>query len=173
MIDKEKLIEDLVKEEQRILNVASKSRLSLIAYTGPLLSLAFGILKDTLFKGKTEEEIKEILWMWYATSHPHSRKCGEEWEEYKNKGLLDEAVYWESGVYISDICPNTIPRPELVRMVNQYYQTFLKSPRYIMKQIWLTIKSSYRRNVVINNLNRIGTIRNVVNNLTSHQYTIS
>ena len=30
MIDKDKLIEDLVKEEQRILNVASKSRLSLI-----------------------------------------------------------------------------------------------------------------------------------------------
>ena len=93
MIDKDKLIEDLIKEEQEILNVASKSRLSMIAYTGPLLSLAFGILKDTLFKGKTEEEIKELLWMWYATSHPHSRKCGEEFEEYKEVKQPDDTVH--------------------------------------------------------------------------------
>ena len=93
MIDKDILIEDLVEEEQKILNVAAKSRLSLVAYTGALLSLAFGILKDTLFKGKTEKEIKEILWMWYATSHPHSRKCGEEWEEYKEVKQPDDTVH--------------------------------------------------------------------------------
>ena len=57
MKESDMLIEDLVQEEQKILNVAAKSRLSLVAYTGALLSLAFGILKDTLFKGKTEEEI--------------------------------------------------------------------------------------------------------------------
>ena len=93
MIDKDILIEDLVEEEQKILNVAAKSRLSLIAYTGALLSLAFGILKDTLFKGKTEEEIKELLWMWYATSHPHSHKCGQEWEEYKEVKQPDDTVH--------------------------------------------------------------------------------
>ena len=93
MIDKDILIEDLVKEEQKILNVAAKSRLSLVAYTGALLSLAFGILKDTLFKGKTEEEIRELLWMWYATSHPHSLKCGEEWEEYKEVKQPDDTVH--------------------------------------------------------------------------------
>ena len=93
MIDKEKLIENLQKEEQKILNVAAKSRLTLIAYTGPLLSLAFGILKDTLFKGKTEKEIRNLLWMWYATSHPHSFKCGEEWEEYKEVKQPDDTVH--------------------------------------------------------------------------------
>ena len=55
--------------------------------------MAFGILKDTLFKGKTEEEIKELLWMWYATSHPHSRKCGEEFEEYKEVKQPDDTVH--------------------------------------------------------------------------------
>ena len=93
MIDPDKLIEDLQEEEQKILNVAAKSRLSLTAYTGALLSLGFGILKDTLFKGKTEEEIKELLWMWYATSHPHSRKCGEEFEEYKEVKQSDDTVH--------------------------------------------------------------------------------
>ena len=34
MIDKDILIEDLVKEEQKILNVAAKSRLTLVAFTG-------------------------------------------------------------------------------------------------------------------------------------------
>ena len=93
MKESDMLIEDLVKEEQKILNVAAKSRLSLVAYTGALLSLAFGILKDTLFKGKTEKEIKELLWMWYATSHPHSHKCGEEWEEYKEVKQPDDTVH--------------------------------------------------------------------------------
>ena len=83
MIDKDILIEVLVKEEQKILNVAAKSRLTLVAYTGALMSLAFGILKDTLFKGKTDEEIKKLLWMWYATTTPHSVKCGEEFEDYQ------------------------------------------------------------------------------------------
>ena len=93
MIDKDILIEDLVKEEQKILNVAAKSRLTLVAFTGALMSLAFGILKDTLFKGKTEEEIRNLLWMWYATSHPHSRKCGEEFEEYKEVKQPDDTVH--------------------------------------------------------------------------------
>ena len=87
------LIKDLVKEEQKILNVAAKSRLSLVAYTGALLSLAFGILKDTLFKDKSKEEIKNLLWMWYATSHPHSFKCGEEFEEYKEVKQPDDTVH--------------------------------------------------------------------------------
>ena len=93
MIDKDILIEDLVKEEQKILNVAAKSRLTLVAFTGALMSLAFGILKDTLFKGKTEEEIKNLLWMWYVTTVPHSTKCGEEFEEYKHVKQPDDTVH--------------------------------------------------------------------------------
>ena len=93
MIDKDILIEDLVEEEQKILNVAAKSRLTLVAYTGALISLAFGIFKDTVFKGKTEDEIKELLWMWYSTSHPHSLKCGEEFEEYKHVKQPDDTVH--------------------------------------------------------------------------------
>ena len=93
MINKDTLIKDLVKEEQKILNVAAKSRLSLVAYTGALISLAFGILKDTLFKGKTEKEIINLLWMWYATTTPHSTKCGEEWEEYKEVKQPNDTVH--------------------------------------------------------------------------------
>mgnify|MGYP000536403554 CR=1 FL=1 len=61
-----------MKEEQKILNVAAKSRLSLVAYTGALRSLAFGILKDTLFKGKTEEEAKKECELAVRESIQHS-----------------------------------------------------------------------------------------------------
>lgn len=88
------------------------------------------------------------------------------WEEYKNKGLLDETKYWESGVSVSDIYPDTIPKHELLRMINKYYKNYLTSSRYILKQIFLTIKSSYRRNIVINNLSRAEIIKNSINNLT-------
>ena len=93
MRESDMLIEDLAMEEQKILNVAAKSRLTLVAYTGALISLAFGILKDTLFKGKTEKEIKNLLWMWYATTTPHSVKCGEEWEEYKEVKQPNDTVH--------------------------------------------------------------------------------
>ena len=93
MIDKDILIEDLMKEEQKILNVAAKSRLTLVAYTGALMSLAFGILKDTLFKGKTKKEIRNLLWMWYATTTPHSIKCGEKFEDYKDVKKPEDTVH--------------------------------------------------------------------------------
>ena len=93
MIDKDMLIENLAKEEQKILNVAFKSKLTLVEYTGALISLAFGILKDTLFKDKTEEEIRDLLWMWYAATTPHSTKCGEEFEDYKHVKQPDDTVH--------------------------------------------------------------------------------
>jgi radical SAM superfamily enzyme YgiQ (UPF0313 family) len=95
------------------------------------------------------------------------------WEEYKNKGLLDEAESWEHGVFISDISPNTVPRQELLEMIDKYYQGYLGNPQYILKQMMLTAKSSYRRNIVASNLNQIGEIRNMVRNLPSDKYTLS
>ncbi|MCJ7633575.1 B12-binding domain-containing radical SAM protein [Candidatus Bathyarchaeota archaeon] len=91
------------------------------------------------------------------------------WEEYKNKGLLDETKYWETGVLLSDICHNAVPAHELLQMVNKYYKNYLLCSQYILKQILLTVKSSYRRNIVINNLSRVKTIRNSLNNLTSEK----
>jgi radical SAM superfamily enzyme YgiQ (UPF0313 family) len=94
------------------------------------------------------------------------------WNDFKRNGLLDEALYWESGVYISDISPETVPRRELVQMVNHFYQNLLKNSNFLLKQTWRTLTSRYRLNLVLNNLARSGEILNVVHNLTSHQYTL-
>lgn len=89
------------------------------------------------------------------------------WDEFKNGGFLDEELFWETGVYASSIVPNAVPLDELIPMIRGYYQNFLKQPRYIAKQIYLTLKSSYRLNIVFNNFTRIKTISDSINNLTT------
>ena len=89
------------------------------------------------------------------------------WEEFTKKGLLNEEKYWESGVFISDICSDTVSHNELLLMISNYYQNFLRRPSYIWKQLLLSMKSLYRLNIVINNLSRIEKISNTVSNLTN------
>jgi radical SAM superfamily enzyme YgiQ (UPF0313 family) len=95
------------------------------------------------------------------------------WNEFIQNGLLDESLYWESGVYISDICPESVPRQELAQMINSFYQNLLKNSAFFLKQTWRTLTSQYRLNLVFNNLPRFGKIRDVLHNLTSNQYTLS
>jgi len=87
------------------------------------------------------------------------------WDEFREAGLLDEEKYWETGVCVSEICPSAVPIKELREMIGDYYQSLLKSPRYSMKQVLLTVTSSYRLSVVLNNLDRIGIIRDSISNL--------
>jgi radical SAM superfamily enzyme YgiQ (UPF0313 family) len=89
------------------------------------------------------------------------------WEEFTKGGFLDEELFWETGVYASSIVPNTVPLDELIPMIRSYYQEFLRQPRYIAKQIYLTLKSSYRRSLVLSNFTRIKTISDSINNLTT------
>ena len=88
------------------------------------------------------------------------------WQEFTTKGLINEDKYWESGVFISDICSDTVNRDELLLMISKYYKKFLRRPSYVFKELSLTLKSLYRLNVVFNNLSRIEEVFNSVNNLT-------
>ena len=70
-----------------------------------MLELAFFVVMSVVFVflyaflltmpciGKTEEEIRNLLWMWYATTTPHSVKCGEEFEEYKEIKQPNDTVH--------------------------------------------------------------------------------
>jgi len=89
------------------------------------------------------------------------------WEEFKEKGILNEDVYWETGICISDIYPYAVPLNEMREMIREFYQNYLWSPKYIMKQILLTLKSQYRLNVVFNSLGRISTVIDSISSFTS------
>lgn len=80
------------------------------------------------------------------------------WDELKMKGVLDEEKYWETGVSVSEISPDAVPYKEIKKMVHDNYQNFFLRPKYILNEALQTMKSSYRINVVLNNLNRIGAI---------------
>jgi len=89
------------------------------------------------------------------------------WEEFKERGLLNEDQYWETGVCISDIYLGAVPLPEMRQMIRDYYRNFLRCPRYLTKQMLLTVRSPYRLNVAFSNLRRIGDIKDSINSFTS------
>jgi len=81
------------------------------------------------------------------------------WDELELKGLLKGDEYWEEGVAVSKICPTAVPLNEIKSMIHDAFYEFFKRPTYILKQIVRTLRSSYRMNVVLSNLNRMGDIR--------------
>jgi radical SAM superfamily enzyme YgiQ (UPF0313 family) len=89
------------------------------------------------------------------------------WEEFKDKELLDEDESWETGVCISDIYPHAVPLDEMRKMVREFYRNYLRSPRYMMKEILLTLKSPYRMNVVFHSLSRFSTVMDGITSFTS------
>ncbi len=81
------------------------------------------------------------------------------WNELEMKGLLKGGEYWETGISVSEICPSAVPFHEIMQMVHEGFYNFVRRPRFILKQIPRTLKSTYRLDVLINNLSRIGRIR--------------
>ena len=81
------------------------------------------------------------------------------WNELKMKGLVNEEEHWETGVLVSKICPGTVPLQDIMQMIHDAYNDFIRRPGYILRQLARTLKSPYRMGVVMNNLSRIDTIR--------------
>jgi len=81
------------------------------------------------------------------------------WDEFESKGLLKSDEYWETGVAVAEICPTALPLSVIKQMIHDAFYDFFRRPNYILKQVMRTLKSSYRMDVVVNNLRRIGDIR--------------
>ena len=89
------------------------------------------------------------------------------WREFSDRGLIDEDEYWERGVGVSDVFPNAVSLEEMRGMVRSFYKEFLSSPKYVMRQVQLTLKSSYRLNVVFDSLSRIRAVVDGISSFTS------
>jgi len=88
------------------------------------------------------------------------------WEELRAKGVIDEEKRWETEIPVSDVSREAVPREEIERMVHEGYRRFLTRPSYILAQLFRFSTSSYRLNVLANNLGRIGTIAESVRMVT-------
>lgn len=88
------------------------------------------------------------------------------WDELAMKGVINADQYWETGLCVSEVSPDTVPYEEIQQMIHDYFYDFLLRPSYIAAQVIRTLKSRYRINVVINNLNRGGAIAESLRQLT-------
>lgn len=83
----------------------------------------------------------------------------EIWNEFEAKGLLRGGEYWETGVAVSQICPTAVPYNEIRQMIHEGFYRFARRPSFLSRQLARTIRSSYRISIIMNNLTRIGIIR--------------
>jgi radical SAM superfamily enzyme YgiQ (UPF0313 family) len=84
------------------------------------------------------------------------------WDEFREKGYLTkelEEQYWEMGVVVANIHPDTVPYKEIKDLVRHYYrQFFMQRPNFLLTQLVRTIKSPFRFDIIKANLSRIGSI---------------
>ena len=88
------------------------------------------------------------------------------WEELKMQGVVDEEKHWETGVMVPEVSPDAVPTQEIEQMIHDGYQDFFIRPDYIIKQLAKFVKSSYRRNVLINNLKRAEAVADGIKMVT-------
>ena len=85
------------------------------------------------------------------------------WDEFREKGYLtreQEEKYWEMGVAVSKIHPDTVPHNDIKSLIRHYYRKFfLSRPNFILEQFARTIRSPFRFDIVKTNISRIESIR--------------
>lgn len=87
------------------------------------------------------------------------------WNEIDVKGLLKGEEHWETGITVPEICPGAVPLQEIKQMVHEGFYHFVHRPSYILKQIARTAKSKYRMETAVDNLSRMGRIKENIRNI--------
>jgi anaerobic magnesium-protoporphyrin IX monomethyl ester cyclase len=88
------------------------------------------------------------------------------WNEFVAKGFLDPEKWWEKGVAVSEVYPYAkVSRDEIMQIMHDAFFQHVYRPGFLMKQVVKTLRSLYRMNVFMNNLSRIGEIRDATNSV--------
>ena len=81
------------------------------------------------------------------------------WDEFVAKGFIDPEEYWEKGVAVCDVYPHAkISLEEILKITHNAFFQHMYRPDFLIKQVASTLKSSYRMNVLFNNLIRFAEI---------------
>jgi anaerobic magnesium-protoporphyrin IX monomethyl ester cyclase len=88
------------------------------------------------------------------------------WNEFVAKGFIDPAKWWEKGVAVSEVYPYAkVSRDEIMKIMHDAFFRHMYRPSFLLKQAAQTLKSPYRIDVFMNNLSRIGEIREAANSV--------
>ncbi|MFW9782459.1 MAG: B12-binding domain-containing radical SAM protein [Candidatus Heimdallarchaeota archaeon] len=66
------------------------------------------------------------------------------WDDMVQRKFLDEKIYWEEGVRVSDIDPNGVPTKVISNLILKMLKQFFANPKYLFKALLRTTRSSYR-----------------------------
>lgn len=72
------------------------------------------------------------------------------WEDMVEKNFLDEDIYWEEGVRVSDIDPNGVSTKVISNLILKMLKQFFTYPKYLLKALLRTTMSSYRASKFLN-----------------------
>jgi len=81
------------------------------------------------------------------------------WGELKEKGYIDEDLHWETPIAASKVCPKAMPFDEIREMGQKALSELIRRPSFLFDQIARSIKSGFRRGIIMENLGRLGEIR--------------
>lgn len=85
------------------------------------------------------------------------------WSEFVSKGYINPEKYWESGVAVCDVYPEAkVSKEEIFDLMQYGFFSRVYKPSFLISQIAKTMKSSYRINIIVNNLTRVNEIRNTI-----------
>jgi anaerobic magnesium-protoporphyrin IX monomethyl ester cyclase len=88
------------------------------------------------------------------------------WNEFVAKGFLDPEKWWEKGVAVCEVYPYAkVSRDEALKIMHNAFFRHMSRPSFLAKQVAQTLKSSYRINVFMSNLSRLGEIREAANSV--------
>ncbi|MFX1483804.1 MAG: B12-binding domain-containing radical SAM protein [Promethearchaeota archaeon] len=85
------------------------------------------------------------------------------WDQLVAEQHIDPEMYWETGVTVSDVYPNSVKSNVLERIISEGYLNFVSRKKYIVKQILLTLKSKYRMDLFLKNARHVGDLLVYVN----------
>ena len=80
------------------------------------------------------------------------------WTDLVTKGYVDEDKYWETGVYVPNVSPLAVPFDEIRSSIFDCFQSFYLRPKVLLTELFRTMKSTYRLEVLLTNLSRINSI---------------
>jgi len=81
------------------------------------------------------------------------------WDELNEKGYIDEDLHWETPIAASKVCPEAVPFDEIREMGQKALGELIRRPSFLFNQIARSIKSGFRRGIIMENLGRLGEIR--------------
>jgi radical SAM superfamily enzyme YgiQ (UPF0313 family) len=87
------------------------------------------------------------------------------WDEFVEKGVIDEEKYWETGINLSKVAADAVPLEVIRQMLNKAFASFVMRPKFMFAQAARTMQSHYRMNMFLNNINRATIIRKNLSDL--------